>query len=287
MPGPTSSLAFAGRGRELRVGISSDIDAPALRKSLSIFLPGWPARPLDGVSAPPDISIAPAGSGFRVRAESWPGGESLADDPNNAANALAGLLIDAILAHGMAAHCLHAAAAEIGGRAILFAGPAEAGKSTLALRLAVRGARHLADDRILLAGEAAPYHAVALGLAAKARKPLPPGDGLAALVEQRWHMTDDAIAYLHLQDEEVAKFGEEVDLGAIVVPRRSAGVTAGLEAAQPAEIARTLIEETTSPAGPGAVVAAMTRLAGSVEGYILAYDDGEAAVDLLLNAFEG
>ena len=220
--------------------------------------------------------------------ESWPGGESVAADPNNAANALAGLLIDAVLAHGMAAYCLHAAAAEIGGRAILFAGRAQAGKSTLALRLAARGRRHLSDDRILLLDESSPYRVGALGLSAKARKPLPPGKGLTDLVEMRWHMVDETIAYLHLEHDEAARFGDELPLGAIIVPRRrEVADTVSLRHAAPGDIARTLIEETTSPAGPGAIVAAMTQLADNVEGYILEYEDGEAAADALLAKFDG
>lgn len=68
---------------------------------------------------------------FRVAALNWDGGESLAEDSDNAANALAGLLIDAILAHGMAFCCLHAAAVEIGDALYLFAGPSEAGTATM------------------------------------------------------------------------------------------------------------------------------------------------------------
>ena len=65
----------------------------------------------------------------------------------------------------------------MGGRAILFTGPAQAGKPTLALRLAC----HLADDSMLLSSDASPYCAAALGLSAKTRQPLPRSVGLAEL----------------------------------------------------------------------------------------------------------
>lgn len=42
--------------------------------------------------------------------------------------------------------CLHASAAELGGRAVVFMGPAGMGKSTIAAALALRGHRVIADD---------------------------------------------------------------------------------------------------------------------------------------------
>ena len=86
----------------------------------------WPFRRVDN-DVTPDIAVTFREDSYCVRATSWAGGESLAKDPHNAANALVGLLIDGLLAHGMAAHCLHAAAAEIDGRAVLFCGPGQAG----------------------------------------------------------------------------------------------------------------------------------------------------------------
>ena len=177
------------------------------------------------------------------------------------------------------------AAAEIGGAAYLFAGPSEAGKSTIALRLAARGCRHLSDDRILLLTGAAPWRVAGLGLAAKARQPLAPGPELAALVAARWYLTDDSIAYLHLSDDEALGFGDTRPLGAVILPRRDAGLTfdARLEPAGAGEIARALIEEATAPAGPATLVPAMTRLAEGCPGFILSYRDGAAAADLLLS----
>ncbi len=193
-------MAFAGHGRDLVVRVRSGVDAIALQEALLIFLPRWRFAPIEAM-ADPDIDVAFEQQQFRIAAVSWDGGYSIAADFNNAANALVGLLIDAALAHAMAFCSLHAAAVEIDGTAVLFAGPSEAGKSTLALRLAARGCRHLADDRVLLLAGDAPYRVAGLGLAAKARMPLPPGPELAALVEARWYLTDDSIAYLHLADD--------------------------------------------------------------------------------------
>jgi len=282
-------LAFAGFGRDLVVRVDSNVDAAELQEALLIFLPRWAFWPrmaaqavdVDGV----DIDVAFDNQKFRIAAVSWDGGYSIAADFNNAANALAGLLIDAILAHGMAFCSLHAAAVEVGGSAVVMAGPSEAGKSTLALRLAVRGCRHLADDRILLLGGDAPYRVAGLGLAAKARTPLPPGPELAALVDARWYLTDEGIAYLHLDDDEALGFGDIRPLGSVVLPRRNPDldVDARLEPALSGDIARSLIEQATSPAGPAAIVASMSRLAEACQGYILHYRDGAAAAELLLS----
>lgn len=281
-------LAFPGRGRILHVWLAPEANPDELLEMLAVFMPYWsPRRVFDQANY--DVTVTRLGGVYCIRAASWDGGESLAEDPNNAANAIAGMLIDGLLAHGTAAHCLHTAATEINGQAILFCGPSEAGKSTLALRLAVRGYRHLADDRMLLTTESAPHRVAALGLAAKAREPLPPGRGLAELVAARWEHVDESVTYLHLIDEEMAVFGRELPLGAIVVPRRDPDWPrdAELRRAAPGEIARTLIEETTSPAGPAVIVPAMTRLADGVDGFILSYRDGDAAADALVDAFKG
>ncbi len=160
------------------VRIGPGVDPIELREALLIFLPRWPFRVSDTAPAVIDIDVTIESGRFRIAAINWDGGESWAEDFHNAANALAGLLIDAILAHWMAFCCLHAAAVEIAGRVYLFAGPSEAGKSTLALRLAARGCRHLADDRILLMSGDGPWGVSGLGLAAKARQPLPRGRSL-------------------------------------------------------------------------------------------------------------
>ena len=283
-------LTFSGYGRDLLVRLGPGIDADEFREALLIFLPRWAfwtrlaADTVDDDDV--DIEVTHAQSDFRIQAVSWNGGHSDAADFNNAANALAGLLIDAILAHGMAFCSLHASAVEVAGKAVLFAGPTEAGKSTLALRLGARGRRHLADDRILLMSADVPYRVGGLGLAAKARMPLPPGPELAALVEARWYLTDESIAYLHLSENEALGFGDTRPLGWVVLPRRDPAldIDARLLPAPAGDIARALIEEATAPTGPALLVPAMGRLAEACQGYILHYRDGAAAAELLLSA---
>ena len=86
----------------------------------------------------------------------------------------------------------------------------------------------------------------------------------------------------------VAAFGRELPLGALVIPRRDPDVSqpATLRPASAGDVARTLIEETTSAAGPAVIVPAMTRLADDVDGFILSYRDGDAAADVLAAAFD-
>lgn len=277
-------LVFAGLGRDIRVRLSENVDQAAMRAAVRLFMPRWRMTEEPVGAGAADIEVSLTAGRWRIRAASWPGGESFADDSHNAANALAGLLIDAILGLDMAACCLHASAVEVDGRAILFAGASEAGKSTLALRLAARGFRHLADDRMLLAARNPPWRVASTGLAAKARRPLPPGRGLREFVATRIALDDPGIAYLALGDGECACFGEVFPLGGLVLPRRAAGPgTAQTVPSGRGAAARTLIEEATSPAAPGEIVSLLTRLAGSVRAWDLSYgDDGEAAVDALL-----
>lgn len=128
-------LAFAGLGRELTVSVAPGLDVTSLWNAIVILMPGWSVRETGPVENA-DVSISGTSSDFTIRAESWDGGIWKAAYANEVAYALAGMLIDGILALGQADFCLHAAAVEIDGRAVLFVGPSGAGKSTMALRLA-------------------------------------------------------------------------------------------------------------------------------------------------------
>ncbi|MBM3558469.1 MAG: hypothetical protein FJX53_00935 [Alphaproteobacteria bacterium] len=175
-------MAFTGLDRPTRVVLPGDA---VLVQALALAVPGWERRAASP-GGEPDVTVRRDGAGWRVVATSWPGGESLAADPLSAANALSGLLVDGQLTRCRDLLGLHAAAAVFAAGAVVCLGHAEAGKSTRALRLAARGHTVLGDDRVLVdAGRSDGWTTVALGLAAKARVPLPPGEACLAVFVER------------------------------------------------------------------------------------------------------
>ncbi|MGE0256433.1 MAG: hypothetical protein AB7N54_06685 [Alphaproteobacteria bacterium] len=226
------------------------------------------------------------GTGWRVEATGWPGGESPAADPLSAANALAGLLVDGQLVRVPRLVGLHGAAAVFTAGAVVALGDTGAGKSTLALRLAARGTPILGDDRVLVDTGDDPRPAiVALGLSARARLPLPPGDDrLAAFVER--HSTEWVGDAAWLGGAAASPFGTRAPLAGFVLLERRAGAgPARLEPVGAAALAAHLIEQATAPAvGPAELVGRLARLAAA-GGLRLVYDDGAAACDVLAARF--
>ena len=196
----------------------------ALQPALLMGLPGWPSHTYNK-PVTPDIIVRTAGPDWSVRSRAGPATLVGTGDVAAGANAVIGHLIDGVLARRPKLIGLHAAGTQIGDGAVLFTGDSGAGKSSLVLHLARRGYRCLADDQILV-DLAGPPQVVALGLALKARLPLPPGDALARFVTARVASADDASAYLHLRREEAAPFATGLPLTAIIVVRRGLGQAA-------------------------------------------------------------
>lgn len=281
--GTGAEMDFAGIDRPSRVALPAD---PELLHAMAQAMPGWPRGPAAGPVATADVTVLRDGDAWRVVATGWPGGESPAADPLSAANALAGLLVDAQLYRSNRLLGLHAAVAVFGAGAVVTLGHTGAGKSTLVLRLAARGLRALGDDRVLLdTGDVAGADAVALGLAPKARLPLPSGDAdLAAFIERRGALwVGDAV---WLDGKAMAPFGTRAPLAAFVVlDRRADAGKARLEPLGAGPLAAQLIEQATAPAdGAVALVARIARLAAG-GGHRLVYADGVAACDVLAAQF--
>ena len=277
----TVRVAFAGLNGELVVELADGVGPGPVADACRLLLPGWGHGPAAD-AAPVDIAITATPGGYEIAARSWPGGAATASDANNLANALGGLLIDALLARHPSLCCLHAAAVTFAGSVILCVGRSGAGKSTLALRFAARGHTIFGDDRVLV--ETDTHTALSLGLAAKARLPLPPGDGLVGFAEARMALTDGGVGYLHLKPGEQAPFGRRAPIGAIVLVERDAQFAKPVEflplSAGP--LAAGLIGEATAPGAAASVVAAVTRLARVADGRRLRYRDGDRAVDAML-----
>lgn len=274
-------LAFQGLGGPLVVALDDEPADAGLPAACALLLPGWRYRQA-APGAAIDIAVTATPRGFAATARSWPGGIAHADDVNSLANALGGLLIDAMLSRHNGLCCLHAATVTFGGAAILCVGASGAGKSTLALRFAARGHRILGDDRILV--DTRRGEVFALGLTAKARLPLPPGEALAALVARRTAMCAGNVSYLHLAPSEQAPFGEKARIAAIVLVERDSTMRGPVEFGRlrSGPLAAGLIGEATAPGAAASVVAAMTRLARAVVGRRLRFADGEQAVNAML-----
>jgi len=280
--GARANMDFAGIDRPSRVALPAD---PRIMQALGEAMPGWPWHRATGPQAA-DVTVHCEDEAWRVVATGWPGGEAPADDPLSAANALAGLLVDAQLVRARRLVALHAAVAAFPAGAVVMLGRTGAGKSTLALRLGARGLRIFADDRALVdtAGTTG-TELVALGLAAKARLPLPAGDaGLDAFVERHGALwVGDAV---WLGGDAMAPFGARVPLAAFVVLDRVADAdVARLEPLGAGPLAAQLIEQATAPADDAAaLVARVARLAAG-GGHRLVYADGATACDVLAGRF--
>lgn len=278
-----TAIEFAGLDRPCRVALPA---SPEFVRALDLALPAWPRRPVPAGVPPADVTVHREGTAWRVEATGWPGGESPAADPLSAANALAGLLVDGQLVRVPQLVGLHGAAAVFAAGVVVALGETGAGKSTLALRLAARGIPILGDDRVLVDTRDDPGPViVALGLSARARLPLPPGDDrLAAFVER--HTAEWVGDAAWLDGRAACPFGTRAPLAGFVMLERRAGAGAArLEPVGGAALAARLIEQATAPAaGPAELVARLARLA-TTGGQRLVYDDGAAACDVLVARF--
>ncbi|MHA1569225.1 MAG: hypothetical protein ACTSXZ_07130, partial [Alphaproteobacteria bacterium] len=238
-PGP--ARLFAGPRRPIRVAGIERLADPLARLVID-----WPSEDdMDGGAS--DIAVDDRAGSITLDSRT-PGARPLVfSDPTDAANALAGALIGAYVAQDACLISLHAACAVIDGRAVAMMGPSGAGKSSLAIHLAHAGHRFVCDDRIVLrvpAENAAP-EAVALGLAAKLRLPLPAetGDEHAAFIARREAHAGDGIVHLRLDADERMEFGVAAPLAAIVLLDRRAGGPVQLVPVPRADLARAVLAD--------------------------------------------
>ncbi|MEQ9334797.1 hypothetical protein [Thalassobaculum sp.] len=138
---------------------------PEIAEALALAAPGWPTATADD-----GIRVARTSHGFRVSDD---GADRLADDAWEAAHWVLAAAIGRTAEAAPGRFVLNAGAALTADGAVVFAGESHAGKSSVALHLAVGPVPMLGDDRLILDTAAAAPTAAALGLARKVRTPLP------------------------------------------------------------------------------------------------------------------
>jgi len=263
-----------------------------IASQLHDLMPWWPHRPggpgLRGET--PHVTVAAAGGGFDVTTASPGGGSSHFPDAARAAHAAAGALITARLATEPQTIAAHAAAVIMAGRAFVLLGASQAGKSTIALHLALAGHRILGDDRLLLSAAKAPVAAVALGLAPKIRLPVPQilGPRFRRFVASRERARDheQGAAYLDLKPAEQAAHGERIPVAALICLNRAGhGPTRLAPLPRPVAV-RAIIDQGSAPhLNARAILAIAAGIADRVPAYELRYATSRRAAAALLARF--
>ena len=195
---------------------------------LSAVLHGWRFAPIDKAGTlDPIIRLIADKSRFRLESP-WQEGPSRSRDAVGAVCAFIVDLIHATVADTPSLLCLHCAAAEFGGRVVIFPGAYRSGKSTLMAALAAAGVRVHADD--VLPIKSPGDRAVAPGIAPRLRLPLgaEASPALRRFVAAHRGPANRRYQYLDLDASRLARHGDVAPIGAFVTLDRRAGAGAVL-----------------------------------------------------------
>lgn len=268
-------------------------NAETVMPYLPYYLAGWKIS-WAGDSAPrtADARVIEYPNGtFKVVSVGPGGADFTFNNPYDAANGLAGALISVFVSRDPTMICLHAGAARVGDGLVIVIGDSFAGKSSVALHLAVLGHRFFGDDQIAVTMEN-PSRGLCLGLMPKVRLPLPEdcGDAFREFVEGYTAMQGDEMAYLKLWEGEAGTFGETAPVRALVFLDRDdieadPGMTE-LHAASRPELVKTMIGTAFAPHVPSSdLLAGLTRLADAADSYHLKFASSREAAALLSRVF--
>jgi hypothetical protein len=169
---------------------------------------------------------------------------------------------------------------------IVFPNTEQAGKSTLAARLAVAGFRIYADDvlPILRPGN----EGMSLGLAPRLRRPLPAKaqSELRSFVEAHRGPADDEFLYLSLPPTLLAAYGETAPIGAVVLLDRQASGPARLAPIERGTALLHLVVQNFAPRGTTLpCLDQLLTLIGSIPCFTLRYSDLDAAAAAIADHF--
>ncbi|MDF3072731.1 MAG: hypothetical protein K0S54_398 [Alphaproteobacteria bacterium] len=275
---------FAAPHGVFRIRSEVDIAAP-----LKLYVGRWPWREVvDAAAADVEILRQPEG-GLLVRLCHEPEltlqVEYVMESASGALDMLIRLAMEQLGAFAM----LHAGSALIDGRLVAFPGRSKAGKSTLALQLALRGHLLGGDDRMLVGplGGGAAVDGVLLGLNARMRLPVDAraGGRFISYVEERRLEApglSPQLAFIAPRPQEMAPFGQRAALAALIVPVRGEEGGVALEPASFSDIMRLLLEEFYAPHWTAAELTQVARaLAQAVPGFVLRFDDSAQAAAAL------
>ncbi len=255
---------------------------------LASVLVGWPCRFDDGDDAYPALRLGSDADTFVVERPAT-GFASRHADPLDAACTAIVEIVDDFVAAASDLACLHAAAADFAGRAVLFPATHRAGKSTLMARLSAEGRRVFSDD--LLPVDLTRREALSTGCLPRIRLPLPRGCGtlLRRAIEDRSVRRSRRYAYLGASPGCEVHHGERAGIGAIVLlERRTDQKEARLVRASLGEaMFRTLSQTTRHASDAGTLLQRMHAALADLPCWRLDYSTVDQAADILSHHFKG
>lgn len=182
--------------------------------------------------------------------------------------------------------CVHMAAVDFAGKAVLFPAIQKTGKSTLSLHCVLDGNALLGDDVVAI--DPVTGEAVALGLMPRMRLPLHPrfGPSFRAFMADRIGLADRRWQYVSLGPGEIVPHGKRLPIGGVVILDRRKGVAACLEPAKPSRALKALIDRNFGVLQqPGRIFDSLRAIVLGADCRLLTYSDPAEAAALLIQAF--
>jgi hypothetical protein len=265
-----------------------DITVPTqMLQVISDLLPGWSIELWrEKAQTEPVLRFAFKHRTFSVTGPWAPKPVSRAD-PVDAACGFIAELVRAYVNEMPNRLCLHAAAAEIGGRLVIFPSTHKAGKSVLSAALAAAGCRLSGDDIVLI--DAQNGIGISGGLCPRLRLPLPGNlqPETRAFITANSGPTGKRYSYLTLDETALARKEERLPIGTFIVLERVDDGLARLEPIDRTEALKTVIWQNFARREPSTLILErLYGLVGNTGAFRLVYSRSEDAARLLRERFD-
>ncbi|MDH5187373.1 MAG: hypothetical protein OEW37_00290 [Rhodospirillaceae bacterium] len=260
---------------------------PVLEKVLK----GWKFKPAkNNASKNPIIRIRRGPTGYERTSPWLNGGKMVLANP---VDAVCDLLLDierAFIADSGKLLALHAAAVELDGGLSVFPSTHNAGKSTLGVLLAARGARLFADDVTPLDPQQGNglFMGVAPGFLPRLRLPLP--DDLAPegadFINSHAGPKSENFLYINLNETQLASLGQSAPVNRIILLERKKDAAAEIITVKKSEILKhTIMQSLNQDVSAIEILDNLNGMVAGCECLRLTYGRSEDAAKLLMSTF--
>ncbi|MBT4889307.1 MAG: hypothetical protein HON65_07120 [Rhodospirillales bacterium] len=261
------------------------IDADELIPIIQKILPTWPFT-IGSISSSEALITIKFSNGQYSRTSPWLEEPKIYYDPINAVCDFLVDLVHAFNTNKPEDMCLHCAAISIDGKAVVFPNGYNQGKSTLIALLASRGIRVVCDDVLPFTGSEP--NGLSLGIQPRLRNPIPEtfGKEFNHFANNHIGPASDRFSYLNLSTTQLASFGEQFPIAAIVLIQRGDFEEETLLPASKEEALKNIIERNFAN-NPSAIniLDTLHSIIEEAPCYQLNWSNGKSVGKLLLNTF--